>query len=127
MEISRKEPCLSSKSTHMIARLKQFGTVAIAAAVMALASASSQATIIDLNLVEWAVNIDSAVADSYVPDPIPAGVNIGAFDTTSGLGTVTVSLSGAGSHHVLCSPESSDEEVKPFDMAGKTYLATDRS
>jgi len=42
----------------MIARLKQFGGVAIAAAAMALASSSSQATVIDLNLAEWAVNID---------------------------------------------------------------------
>jgi len=84
----------------MIARLKQFGTVAIAAATMVLASASAQAGVINLDLFEWAVNIDSAVADSYFADPIPAGVNIGAFNTTSGLGTVTVSLSGSGSHHV---------------------------
>ena len=115
MEISREEPYLRPKSIYMRARLKQFGTVAIAAAAMALASASSQAGVIDLNLVEWAVNIDSAVADSYVPDPIPAGVNIGAFDTTSGLGTVTVSLSGAGSHHVgLFVDHEIDEPTNTF-------------
>jgi len=84
----------------MIARLKQFGTVAIAAVAMALASASAEAGIINLDLFEWAVDIDGAVADSAFSDPIPAGVNIAGFDTNIGLGTVTVSLSGAGSHHV---------------------------
>jgi hypothetical protein len=99
----------------MIARLKQFCTVAIAAIAVTFASASAEAGIITLDLFEWAVNIDSAVADSAYSDPIPAGVNIGGFDTVNGLGTVTVHLSGAGSHHVgLFVDHEIDETVNTF-------------
>ena len=99
----------------MIARLKQFGTLAIVAAAMALAGASAEAGVINLDLFEWAVNIDGAVADSAFSDPIPAGVNIAGFDTNIGLGTVTVNLSGAGSHHVgLFVDHEIDEPTNTF-------------
>jgi len=106
----------------MIARLKQFGTVAIAAGAMALACASAQAGVINLDLFEWAINIDSAVADSYFSDPIPAGVDIAGFDTTTGLGTVTVSLSGAGSHHVGLFVDHEIDE--PFNTLFNEYGST---
>lgn len=81
----------------MKSKLKQFSLLAIAV-TMGLASLSAHATAIDL--FEWIVNVDGTVADSYFGDPVPSEVNIAGFNTTTGLGTVTVSLSGAGSHYV---------------------------
>jgi hypothetical protein len=46
-------------------------------------------------LSEYGFNIDGTVSANLVP----AGVNIGGFDTGTGLGTITVTLDGAGGHY----------------------------
>ena len=50
-------------------------------------------------LAEYAFNIDGIVADSYLGDPIPSNVNLSGFDTTSGLGSILISLGGTGAHY----------------------------
>jgi hypothetical protein len=40
------------------------------------------------------------VSDPTYGDPIPAGADISGFDTVTGLGTILVSVGGAGSHYV---------------------------
>lgn len=81
----------------MKSKSKLFSMLAIAA-TMGLASLSAHATVIDL--FEWVINVDGTIADSYYGDPIPPGVNTGGFNTTTGLGTVTVTLGSSGSHYV---------------------------
>jgi hypothetical protein len=51
----------------------------------------------DINLFEFGVNSDSTI---YTPsDPLPGYVNTGGFDFTTGLGTITATISGSGPHY----------------------------
>jgi hypothetical protein len=52
------------------------------------------------DLESYIFNLDGVITDSYFGDPIPGNVNISGFDTSTGLGTVEVSISGAGAHYV---------------------------
>ncbi len=65
----------------------------VGALVLLTASSASAATI---ELFEYAFNINGTVTNGAAP----GGVNVGGFDTTTGLGTVTVTLTTAGSHYV---------------------------
>ncbi len=67
-------------------------------AALPLAALPAQAVTVDL--FDWAVNVDSTFADPTLGDPLPAGVNTGAFNATTGLGTLRITVSGAGSHYV---------------------------
>ncbi|MBI4268950.1 MAG: PEP-CTERM sorting domain-containing protein [Candidatus Rokubacteria bacterium] len=49
-------------------------------------------------LFEWVFNIDGTISDSLLGDPVPSGVNDAGFNYSTGIGTLTVSVSGAGSH-----------------------------
>ncbi len=58
----------------------------------------------DINLFDWAVNIDGSVSylgtlgGTVTPDPLPAGVDASGFNSASGLGALTTSITGTGSH-----------------------------
>jgi len=49
-----------------------------------------------IELWEYAFNLDGVVTNGSAP----AGVNLAGFDTTTGLGTVGVTVTGAGAHYV---------------------------
>lgn len=61
------------------------------AALLAISSLSVQAT---LSLFDYGFNIDGTVTSNAAP----AGVNIGSFNTSTGLGSITSTITGAGSH-----------------------------
>lgn len=73
--------------------------IVIGAAGLMTALQAPAAAVIDLQ--EFAFNVDGTVTDNYMPTAVvtPAGVNIAGFDTTTGLGTITYSLSTMGSHY----------------------------
>lgn len=64
-----------------------------ACGLLALASNANAAT----TLFEYATNIDGTVTDNAAG----AGVSIAGFDTTTGLGTLSITVTGAGGHSVL--------------------------
>ena len=68
-----------------------------------------------VDLFDWAINIDGAISSGVAP----AGVDLSAFDTTTGLGTVSVSLSGAGARYVaLFTDHEIDETLNTFFNEG---------
>lgn len=82
--------------------------VALGAAALMVSTPAPAAVI---SLFEYAFNIDGTVTTT----PAPAVVSLGGFDTATGLGTVTVSLSGPGSHYVgMFSDHEIDEAINTF-------------
>jgi len=75
-------------------------SLTLAAFALAAVSVTPARAASTIELFEWTMNIDGAVADSLNSDPFPAGVNAAGFNTTTGLGSISVSLSGAGAHFV---------------------------
>lgn len=75
-------------------------------AAMALA-ASAQAPAAEVSLAEFAFNIDGSVTNGSAP----GGVSLGGFNTMTGLGIVTIQLSGAGSRHVGMFADHEIDEV----------------
>lgn len=67
------------------------------AATLALGAAPAQATVI--NLFEYGLHIDGV--NSFATDPLPGGVAAGGFDFASGLGSLSVTVSGASDHNVI--------------------------
>lgn len=68
---------------------------------------------------EYAFNLDGTVSDYLPPSSPPAappgGVNLSAFDTTTGLGAITFSFSSAGSHRAgLFVDHEIDEATNTF-------------
>jgi len=67
---------------------------------LSLAMPSAQATVI--GLFDYAFNIDGTTSDIlFDGDPLPGNVNIAGFDELTGLGTVEVTIAGAGDHTVV--------------------------
>ena len=54
----------------------------------------SAASAADIGLSEWILNINGIGTYSYYGDPMPAGVNVAGFNDLTGLGTITIQLSG---------------------------------
>lgn len=52
-----------------------------------------------INLVDWSLNTDELI--TYAGDPVPSYVNDNGFDFMSGLGTLSVTISGVGAHSVF--------------------------
>ena len=52
------------------------------------------------SLFEWAVNIDGTESNITSGDPLPGAVNDSLFDDVAGLGTITATITGTGSHYV---------------------------
>src|SRR5688572_28622601 len=53
----------------------------------------------EVNLFEFALNVDGTVSNPTQGDPTPAAVDLSGFDGSTGLGSITFSLTGAGSHY----------------------------
>lgn len=80
-------------------------------AAMAMLAAALQAQAGPISLAEHAFNIDGAVTSNAAP---PAA-NTAGFDTATGLGTISLKLSGAGTHRVsLFVDHEIDETVNTF-------------
>jgi len=52
----------------------------------------------DVTLFDWRLKVDSTVLGPG--DLLPGNVNAGAFDFSTGLGTLAITVTGAGSHYV---------------------------
>ena len=76
---------------------------------LAMASLSAQAAVI--GLAEYAFNVDGIVSDITYGDPVPAGIDLGMFDETTGLGTVKFTLSNAGTHYFAAFFDHEIDEV----------------
>jgi hypothetical protein len=68
------------------------------ALVFALNLLSVSAVKASIFLYEWGVNIDGAVSFPSLGDPVPSEVNVAGFDDMTGLGAISVTITGAGSH-----------------------------
>lgn len=80
------------------------------AGVMALAG-WTQAPAATIDLFEYAFNIDETVTNGSAPP----GVNVAGFDTGTGLGTISVSITGPGAHYVsLFVDHEIDENINTF-------------
>jgi len=62
---------------------------------LVFAQMGSAATI---DLYDYAFNIDGTVSEAYWSDPIPGDSS--GFDNITGLGTISITVSGAGDHYV---------------------------
>jgi len=49
-------------------------------------------------LYDWAFNVDGTTSENYYNDPLPTGMNDGGFDWGTGLGTLTLTVTGTGAH-----------------------------
>lgn len=80
-------------------------------AAMAVLATALQAQAGPIALYEYAFNIDNTVTTNATP----ASVNTAGFDTSTGLGTISLQLSGAGAHHVsLFVDHEIDEAINTF-------------
>ena len=71
-----------------------------AAALLGLSSLSAQATP-TVDLYEFDINIDGV--SSYIKpggEAVPAGVDVSLFDMSTGLGSISATFSGAGTHNL---------------------------
>ena len=80
-------------------------------------------TFANVSLYDWSVNIDGVLSELGLGgDPVPAGMNVSGFDNLTGLGTITVTVSGPGSHFVgLFVDHEIDEAINTyFNETGAT-------
>ena len=80
--------------------MKQIKKIVTGAALMLAGIAVSNATTV---LREYAFNIDGTITDTFNPPgglTPTAGVTYGTLDPNTGLGTLTISVAGAGSHYL---------------------------
>jgi hypothetical protein len=82
---------------------------------------STQASAAAVTLFEYAFNIDGQVANITQGDVVPLGANLAAFDTSTGIGKITLSLSGSGTHSVsLFLDHDIDEAINTsFNESGR--------
>lgn len=67
----------------------------------------------DTALFDWAVNIDGSMWEYFAGDSMPG--NTSAFDDITGLGTITMTVAGAGSHYVgLFVDHEIDEPINTY-------------
>ncbi len=90
--------------------MKKYKIGILALAALGLGSTGASATTIDL--FEYAFNVDGLVTTGSAP----SGVNVGGFDTGTGLGTISFSTSVDGAHSFLA---FFDHEI---DEATNTYF-----
>lgn len=53
-----------------------------------------------IDLFEYAFNIDGSISNPKLGDPVPGAANVSAFDDQTGLGTISITVMGAGIHYV---------------------------
>jgi hypothetical protein len=81
----------------------------------ALATASPLALAADIELFDWAFNIDGTFSQIGSGDPIPGQANVSVFDGVTGLGSIQVTLAGAGLHNVdLFVDHEIDQAINTF-------------
>ena len=91
--------------------MKKLGIIILALMLMGFVAAPAAA---DIGLFEYAFNIDGTFSSPLLGDPMPGGVNVGGFNDTTGLGSITVTL-GAGMHYVgLFVDHEIDEPINTF-------------
>lgn len=85
------------------------------AAVLLFSTTASPARAADITLFQWAFNVNGVVSNPTGGDLLPAGVNVAGFDSTTGLGTIFVTVTGAGTGYValFLDPEI-DEAINTF-------------
>lgn len=89
--------------------MKGFQRLALAGAMALMTSTQASAAVI--SLFDYAFNINGTVTSQAAP----GGVNVGGFDTSTGLGTINVTVSGAGNKYVaLFVDHEIDEETNTF-------------
>ena len=75
----------------------------------------SEVSALEINLFDWAFNIDGTLYEASNSDPLPGNINASGFDLLSGLGTVTITSTGAGSHSVIAFFDHEiDETINTF-------------
>jgi len=75
----------------------------------------SEVSALEINLFDWAFNIDGTLYEASKSDPLPGNINASGFDLLSGLGTVTITSTGAGSHSVIAFFDHEiDETINTF-------------
>jgi len=75
----------------------------------------SEVSALEINLFDWAFNIDGTLYEASNSDPLPGNINASGFDLLSGLGTITITSAGAGSHSVIAFFDHEiDEETNTF-------------
>ena len=67
------------------------------AALLAMSSLSVQAVPV-LGLYDYGFNIDGVVSMPSLGDPVPGEVSLASFDDFTGLGSINVTITGAGAH-----------------------------
>lgn len=67
----------------------------VGATLLAMSSISAQAV---PALYDYGFNIDGTVSMPFLGDPVPGEVNLAGFDDITGLGAITVTITGAGAH-----------------------------
>lgn len=70
-------------------------TIWAGAALLSVSSMTVQAV---PALFDYGFNIDGTVSVPTLGDPVPAAVDISAFNDLTGLGTITATITGAGAH-----------------------------
>jgi hypothetical protein len=70
-----------------------------AATLLTLSSMSAQAIMYPPTLNDYGFNVDTNVSYPLYGDPVPASVNTSLFDDVMGLGTITATFTGAGTHN----------------------------
>lgn len=85
---------------------------------LGLTALPTQATV---DLKEYGFNVDG----TYTSNAAPPGVNLGAFDTGSGLGTITATITGIGAHFFagFFDHEINQAIDTPFNETGETVGA----
>jgi hypothetical protein len=77
--------------------MRKLGILVAALLVVAAWTAPGQAT---PELFEYALNLDGVVSNITLGDAVPAEVNSAGFNATTGLGNLSITVSGAGAHYV---------------------------
>jgi hypothetical protein len=82
-----------------------------------------------ITLFDGAFNIDGVISVASLGDPVPPEGNISGFDATTGLGTISVTITGAGPHYVgLFVDHEIDEAINTyFNETGFGSLAPGQS
>jgi len=75
--------------------MKKMGFVLCLMLLLGLSASIASAT----TLVEYAFNLDGSVSDNPYGSSFPGNVNLSGF--AGGFGDITITISGAGNHHVL--------------------------
>ena len=80
-----------------------------------LAVASGPALADPIDLFDYGFNIDGATTEGSMGDPTPGNVDDSLFDYLTGLGAITITISGAGAHNALVFVDHEiDESLNSF-------------